>query len=192
MKQLQISLKNVSKKYGRQIVLNKINYDFLNELYVISGVNGSGKSTLVKLITNIVNITTGEIKVNGKIAYLPEKFELPRGMSTVQLLTLYIKNKKEVYQILSDWNIPNRRINSLSKGNFQKLGIVFMLVQNVDTYIFDEPTDSLDVQVVNVFKQAVKYLRDKNKCVIVILHQLNIDELKPIKLKIDGGELCLN
>lgn len=192
MKQVFITLNNLSKIYNGQYILKDINYEFKEGLYVVNGINGSGKSTLVKLITKIINPSDGKVISKSKICYLPEKFELPRSMTSFNIINLYIKNKIKTKMLLNEWEIPNKRLSSLSKGNFQKLGILLMISQTADVYIFDEPTDSLDVQVVNVFKQAVKYLRDKNKCVIVILHQLNIDELKPIKLKIDGGELCLN
>ncbi len=190
MKQKLISLNNITKVYNKQIILNKINYDFYNELYVVSGINGSGKSTLVKLITGIVNPTNGDIKINGSICYLPEKFELPRNMTTFQIINLYTKNKRKTLELLNEWEIPNKRLNGLSKGNFQKLGIVFMLIQNSDIYILDEPTDSLDVDIIRIFKKCIKYLQDNNKCIIIILHQLSIDELKPIKLVVDKGELC--
>ncbi len=192
MKQLRISLKDVSKFYNKQLVLNRVNFDFYNELYVIQGINGSGKSTLVKTITNIVNKSNGDITVNGKVCYLPEKFELPRNMTSYQVINLYIKKKQKIKEILNEWEIPNKRLNSLSKGNFQKLGIVLMIIQNVDIYIFDEPTDSLDTEIIKVFKKAISLLKEQNKCIIVILHQLSIDELKPTKLTLDRGELCLN
>ncbi|MFI3329233.1 MAG: ATP-binding cassette domain-containing protein [bacterium] len=192
MSQSRISLKEVTKVYNKQVILNKLTFDFKDELYVLQGINGSGKSTLVKSITNIVNITKGVINVNGKVCYLPEKFELPRNMTSYQILKMYKKDKKEIQDILTQWEIPNKRLNSLSKGNFQKLGIALMVIQNVEIYIFDEPTDSLDVDIIKVFKSAIKLLKEKNKCIIVILHQLSIDELSPIKVTMNGGELCLN
>lgn len=189
MKQNLVILDKVTKVYNQQKILKKVSYIFSNELYVLSGINGSGKSTLVKLITGIVKATNGRIITNGSVCYLPEKFELPRNMTTYNLLKLYV-NKTKAIELLEEWQIPNKRINSLSKGNFQKVGILFMLVNDASIYIFDEPTDSLDNKIVDTFKNAIKYLIERKKCIIIILHQLNIDELNPQKIKLINGEIC--
>ncbi len=191
MKQ-NLILSNITKIYNNNIVLNNISYTFYNKLYVVNGVNGSGKSTLIKILTKIVNPSTGKIKTNGSICYLPEKFELPRNLTTFNLIHLYIKDKLKVLEVLNYWKIPNRRIQLLSKGNFQKIGILYLLVQKSDIYILDEPTDSLDTSIITNFKESIKKLQEEDKCIILILHQLNVDELKPVKINIKEGILCEN
>lgn len=190
MNQNCIILSKVFKVYNKQVVLKDVSYKFKRNLYVLSGVNGSGKSTLVKLITKIIKPTKGDVITNGSICYLPEKFELPRNMTTFDIINLYVKNEKETNELLKEWEIPKKRLNSLSKGNFQKLGILFMIIKDADIYIFDEPTDSLDTKIIDTFKKCINYLKEKNKCIIIILHQLNIDELNPIKINLKEGVLC--
>ncbi len=192
MKQPYITLNDITKIYNGQYVIKNTSYTFYNDLYVINGINGSGKSTLVKLITKIINPSSGKIKTNKKICYLSEKFELPRSMTSFQIINLYLKDKEKTIEFLTKWEIPNKKLNSLSKGNFQKLGIVLMIIQNADIYIFDEPTDSLDVDIINIFYKCIKLLKDSNKCILIILHQLNLDHLNPIKLIIKDGVLCEN
>lgn len=185
-----ITLNNISKIYNGQYVIKNLSYNFYNNLYVINGINGSGKSTLVKLITKVINPSIGKIKNKNKICYLSEKFELPRNMTSFSIINLYLKNKIETKNLLNTWEIPNKKLNSLSKGNFQKLGIVLMIIQNADIYIFDEPTDSLDVEIVKTFYKCINILKEKQKCILIILHQLNLDSLNPIKLTINKGMLC--
>ena len=71
------------------------------------------------------------------------------------------------------WNIPNRNIYNLSKGNKQKLGIVMLMLTDVEMYVLDEPTNALDETSVQLLKCYIKRLLDKGKIVIVATHSIN-------------------
>ena len=69
------------------------------------------------------------------------------------------------------WNIPNKNIMNLSKGNKQKVAILMMKYTISDVYLFDEPTDSLDKRGIELFADIIEKLLDENKVVIISTHE---------------------
>lgn len=185
-------IKNLVKKYNNNTILNNLSYVFeKGNLYIIRGDNGSGKSTLLKILSKISYKTSGEISGNARIAYLHDKPVFPYLMRVDDYLKTVIKlnNSNANYlDILEEYNIPNKRIFELSKGNKVKLGIAQVLLNDMDIYIFDEPIDGLDDFAKELFKNKILELIFNDKIVIMSLHEMNIfenDYYKLITLK-DG------
>lgn len=185
-------IKNLVKKYHNNTILNNLSYEFeKGNLYIIRGDNGSGKSTLLKILSKISYKTSGEISGNERIAYLHDKPVFPYLMRVDDYLKTVIKlNNSNVnyLDILEEYNIPNKRIFELSKGNKAKLGIAQVLLNDMDIYIFDEPIDGLDDFAKELFKNKILELIFNDKIVIMSLHEMNIfenDYYKLITLK-DG------
>ncbi len=185
-------IKNLVKKYHNNTILNNLSYVFeKGNLYIIRGDNGSGKSTLLKILSKISYKTSGEISGNERIAYLHDKPVFPYLMRVDDYLKTVIKlnNSNANYlDILEEYNIPNKRIFELSKGNKAKLGIAQVLLNDMDIYIFDEPIDGLDDFAKELFKNKILELIFNDKIVIMSLHEMNIfenDYYKLITLK-DG------
>lgn len=185
-------IKNLVKKYHNNKILNNLSYVFeKGNLYIIRGDNGSGKSTLLKILSKISYKTSGEISGNERIAYLHDKPVFPYLMRVDDYLKTVIKlnNSNANYlDILEEYNIPNKRIFELSKGNKVKLGIAQVLLNDMDIYIFDEPIDGLDDFAKELFKNKILELIFNDKIVIMSLHEMNIfenDYYKLITLK-DG------
>lgn len=185
-------IKNLVKKYHNNTILNNLSYVFeKGNLYIIRGDNGSGKSTLLKILSKISYKTSGEISGNEKIAYLHDKPVFPYLMRVDDYLKTVIRlnNSNANYlDILEEYNIPNKRIFELSKGNKVKLGIAQVLLNDMDIYIFDEPIDGLDDFAKELFKNKILELIFNDKTVIMSLHEMNIfenDYYKLITLK-DG------
>lgn len=169
-------IKNLIKSYKKNIILNNISYIFEEgNLYIIKGENGSGKSTLLKILSKISYKSSGEISGNDNVAYLHDKPVFPYLMKVDDYLKTIIKlnNSKANYlDILEEYNIPNKRIFELSKGNKTKLGIVQVLLNEMDIYIFDEPIDGLDDFAKEMFKDKILELLSNNKIVIMSLHEM--------------------
>ena len=167
-------VENISKKYGNNVVLRDFKYEFNSGLYLLVGKNGSGKSTLLKIICKLINPTNSDYKISMiKTAYLCEKIELGNGNIKVflnSIKSLY-KSKINIKEELKKWNIPNKNIESLSKGNKQKSAIIMMMLIRADLYIFDEPTDALDTHAVGLFIEFIKELLQQDKIVIISTHE---------------------
>ena len=166
-------VKNISKKYGRKIVLNKFSYEFKSGLYLLTGANGVGKSTLLKIISKIIYPSNDNYYItNEKVAYLCEKIELI-NIRVINFLNKIAKiNGFEVdlKKLIDEWMIPNKRINNLSKGNKQKVAILMMLLTDSEIYVFDEPTNALDEYAISKLVSLVNELIKREKTVIISTH----------------------
>lgn len=167
-------VKNLTKCYNQKIVVKGFSYDFYPGLYLFTGRNGSGKSTVLKMIANVIfpsNYTYQ--KSFAKITYLCEHIDL-LNIKVVEFLTLFsklCKRKKDFNLQLKNWKIPNKKMLNLSKGNKQKVGILMMLLNDSDIYLFDEPTDALDDSSIILFQNEIKTLLDKDKIIIIATHE---------------------
>ncbi len=186
-----ISLVNVEKKYNGHIILENLTlYIDKPGLYIIHGVNGSGKSTLIKLLSGIIYKSDGEFKINSTISYLPDKFTMPKLMRVKSYLSLILKEKDKMEELVSKFQIPNKRIGELSKGNQQKLGLLQILDYEADCYILDEPLDGLDDYAKKLFKEILKEKLENNKIIILSLHNKSIfNDLSPTILDIKEGRI---
>ena len=166
-----IKLTNVQKKYSGNYVLDNVTLDFSESgIYILQGINGSGKSTIIKLLTGIVYKTSGELKIDNTISYLPDKFILPKLMKVKNYLSLVLERKSKVDQLISKYQIPNKRIGELSKGNLQKLGLLQIFEYEADCYILDEPIDGLDEFAKKLVKDIIKEKLLMKKIIIMSLH----------------------
>lgn len=176
-------IENLIKEYGNKLILNNISYEFKpGYLYMISGENGSGKSTLIKILAKAISKTSGKISDDLDISYLPDKYNLPKLISVSNYLYSYSNDKKIVKYYMDRYLIPDKLILNLSKGNYQKIGIIMLLMNNADIYLLDEPFDGLDIDIKEVLKEDIKKLINNNKIVIIVSH-IGID-IKGINMKL--------
>lgn len=184
---MEFKIENITKKYGKNIVLNNFSYKFNSGLYLLTGNNGIGKSTLLKLIAKVIYPSNLNYKIdNIKTAYLCEKFDFCNINSYAFLkeISKINKIKIDVSSLMDKWKIPKRNIMNLSKGNKQKIAILMMMLTNVNLYLFDEPTDALDRVSKELFLEFIEGLIDNDKIVIIVTHDkelftsLNFEEMK--------------
>ena len=169
-----LNLTNISKKYETNIILRHFDYTFNEGLYLLIGRNGSGKSTLLKIISGLIYPTNSNYIINNvKVAYLCEKNELGNGNIFVFLNSIndLFKSKRNIKEELKKWDIPNKNINKLSKGNKQKSAIIMMSLVDADVYIFDEPTDALDTKSIGLFIDLISELINNKKTIIISTHE---------------------
>lgn len=184
------NIQNIYKKYKNNLVLKGFSYSFSQGVYLLTGINGIGKSTLLKIISRIIKPSNSNYKIdNLKVAYLCEKMELVNKKPSVFLSEICKINKTSfnIQEDLSKWEIPDKKIYNLSKGNKQKTSLLLMQYSNADIYLFDEPTDSLDKKGIEFFSLLIKELEEKEKIIIISTHEPSY--FKNIKYK--EIRLCL-
>ncbi len=188
---MSISIHNLSKTYGKQLVLNDISFEVgAGEIVGFIGPNGAGKSTTMKIITGYVPYDVGSVEVCGLqvsrqpaevkrlIGYLPEHNPLYLEMYVKEYLQfvggIYKLNnlKSRIDEMIELTGLTleyRKRIGQLSKGYRQRVGLAQALIHDPKVLILDEPTTGLDpnqlVDVRNLISQI-----GKEKTVILSTH----------------------
>jgi len=192
-----IEIKNISKRFGKLQVLNKVNLECKKgECIALIGPNGCGKTTLIKSILGMVLPDEGEILFKGKsikndfayrsqIGYMPQIGRYPENMSIGQVVEM-IKNirqhKTECDEVLlNQFLLPqmrDKRMNTLSGGTRQKVSAIVAFLFKPDVLILDEPTAGLDPLAAELLKDKIQAEKEKGKLVLITSHQLSeLDEL---------------
>ena len=189
---MSLEIKNISKKYGNQEALSNISFS-LNKGDIVGflGPNGAGKTTLMKIITSTLKQDSGEVTVFGKstiseeietksvIGYLAEHNPLYKEMNVIEYLqfiaSLYkIKDFNIIENIISKTGLENektKKIEALSKGYKQRVGIAASLIHNPKLLILDEPTTGLDPNQLIEIRNLITEI-GKDKIVLLSTHIL--------------------
>lgn len=190
-----IELKNVTKKYGRKVVLDNVSIQFeKGKVNCLLGLNGVGKSTTMKSIMGLVPITSGEIFVDGekisgknidKIAYVADIPIHDLGWNIDQNLEfaqVFYKNfNMEKAQKMVDFlKVPrDRKLKELSKGNLARVNLIMGLAQNAPYVLLDEPFSGIDVFTREDFIASLKSeFLSEGQTVIITTHE--IDEIQDL------------
>ena len=196
---MYLEIKNVSKIYGDQQALIDVSFSLKKgDIVGFLGPNGAGKTTLMKIITSILQQDSGVITINGyntqtneistkrQIGYLAENNPLYKDMLVTEYLdfiaSLYkIDNKKDkVNEIINKTGLNGeikKRIEELSKGYKQRVGIAAALVHDPKVLILDEPTTGLDP---NQLVEIRKLIQEVGKEKIVLLSTHILQEIPKI------------
>lgn len=189
-----IEVINLTKKYGSQNAVDHISFQVeKGEILGFLGPNGAGKSTTMNMITGYLSATDGSVKVDGydvledpnevkkRIGYLPEMPPLYLDMTVKEYLKFVCDLKKvqedhdthiiRIAQMVKIENVIGRRIQNLSKGYKQRVGLAQALVGDPEVLILDEPTVGLDPQQIIEIRNVIKTL-GKNRTVILSSHIL--------------------
>jgi len=186
-----IEIKKISKIFGDKKAVNKVSFELPSEGVVgLLGPNGAGKTTLMRIIVGYLKQTSGSILWDGKIVntdsmkhkkrigYLPENNPLYLYMSVKEYLK-FIAEIKEVDstaigKVVKECGLKNvlgQKIETLSKGYKQRVGLAGAILGNPKLLILDEPTSGLDPNQIIEIRQLIKRLATK-KLIILSTHIL--------------------
>ena len=163
-----VNLKSITfayEKKGRDI-LDRLDFKaYDRKIHCIIGANGSGKTTLLKIIAGIKKPYSGKVKVNGRVAYLPQN---PNYLFIKDTVGEEIDRKTAEEFGLGDR--LDMHPYDLSGGQAQKLAMAILSKQNYDIMLLDEPSKALDVFYK---KELISYLKSLNKTIIIVSHDLD-------------------
>lgn len=187
---MKIEIKNVSKKFKNNLVLDKVNLTFTTgHIYGLKGRNGSGKSVFLKILAGLYIPSEGEVlfdnkKFNPKKEYPPNMralienptfFANMTGYENLKLLAK-IQGKisdKEILEALELVNLiseKDKKYNKYSLGMKQKLGIAQVFMEDPEILILDEVFNGLEENTVLKLKDYLKEIK-KEKIIIITSHQ---------------------
>ena len=190
---MSLEIKKINKKYGDQDALIDVSFSLKKgDIVGFLGPNGAGKTTLMKIITSIIKQDSGDITINGydtqkneistkkQIGYLAENNPLYKDMLVTEYLdfiaSLYeIENKKDkVKEIIKKTGLESeikKKIEELSKGYKQRVGIAAALVHDPNILILDEPTTGLDPNQLIEIRKLIQEI-GQEKIVLLSTHIL--------------------
>jgi ABC-2 type transport system ATP-binding protein len=188
---MSININKVNKFYGNQQALTNVSFSLnKGEIVGFLGPNGAGKSTLMKIITCYLEQDSGKVqvcdldtieqnlKVKAKIGYLPENNPLYTHMYIKEYLTFVgriykVENlNNRVTEIIQQTGLTaeqNKKIDELSKGFKQRVGLAAALIHNPEILILDEPTTGLDPNQLLEIRNLIKEI-GKDKTVLLSTH----------------------
>lgn len=189
-----ISVKNLTKKFGSSsgglTAVNTISFN-INEGEIVGflGPNGAGKTTTMRLLLGYLAPTSGSISVNNldpgknritllsQTGYLPENNPLYQEMKVLEYLNFIasVKGEKEIKTTIEEvglTDVVNKKIEELSRGFRQRVGLAAALIGNPAVLILDEPTSGLDPLEQEKIRLLIKKI-SKRKTIIFSTHILS-------------------
>ena len=210
---MKLEVRNVRKSFAGKEVLHGINFQVESGTALgLLGRNGAGKTTTMRIIMDVFKSDSGEILLDGKpfepskqrIGYMPEERGLyPKRIVLEQMIYLARlrgmskteaeKSSKKWLQRLEVEEYANRKLETLSKGNQQKVQLAATLVSEPDIVILDEPFSGLDPVNSQILKDVVRELIEEGRLVIFSSHQMSyVEEFCEDIVVINHGNVVLN
>ena len=210
---MKLEVKNIRKSFSGNEVLHGISFSVQSgKALGLLGRNGAGKTTTIRILMDVFRCDSGEILIDGKpfmpknhqIGYLPEERGLyPKKKVTEQIIYLASLrgiSKKEAKENTLKWlkrlgieEYANRKLDTLSKGNQQKVQLAQTLVCNPEIIVLDEPFSGLDPVNAQILKDVVNELIQNNKIVIFSSHQMSyVEEFCEDIAIINKGNIALS
>lgn len=210
---MRLEVKDIRKSFGDKEILKGINFSVESgKALGLLGRNGAGKTTTIRILMDVFHANSGEMFLDGKkfnprkvqIGYLPEERGLyPKRQileQMVYLARLRGVSKKEAIANSEKWlekmqvsQYKDKLLETLSKGNQQKVQLASTLVCNPDIVILDEPFSGLDPVNSQILQDVVRELIGEGKIVIFSSHQMSyVEEFCEDVVIINHGEVVLS
>lgn len=183
-----LEIKNVSKSFGKRKVIDNLSLEVKEgEIYGFLGPNGSGKTTTIKMILSLIDLDSGEIKVNGydtkkefekameEIGAIVENPDLYKYMTGLENLKLHARirnvSDKRINEVLELVDLKDRakdKVGKYSLGMKQRLGLALILLHKPKVLILDEPTNGLDPVGIKLLRDILKEIAHKEGVAVFV------------------------
>lgn len=198
-KNTDLVVKNLKKHYGKNKVLNGINFELKEgERVVVLGPSGSGKSTFLRCINRLEEPSSGQIildgvevtdknirKIRRNIGMVFQHFNLINNLTVMENLTLApvklkVMNKsdaeKRAHELLKHIGLPSKADSypaSLSGGQKQRIAIIRAMMLSPEVLLFDEPTSALDPESIGDVLSLIRELADRGMTIMIVTHEMS-------------------
>ncbi|HBG4247444.1 TPA: ABC transporter ATP-binding protein [Clostridioides difficile] len=209
-----IEIKNVSKTYKRMqgLKIRKIealkNVSFNIEkgkITALLGINGVGKSTMLKAIAGLINIDSGEIRIDGekinekvynKLAFVPDvqsHFSNTTIKETFEFMEIFYSkwNKEKSKEMMDIFKLDEDEIiDNLSKGNIARVKLILGFCQEPEYILLDEPFTGIDLFKREEFIGVIAQYMEENQAIIITTHEIvEIESLVDEVVILDEGQI---
>lgn len=197
-----LQIENLSVRYGQHHVLNKLELRPVSggQLIGVIGRNGAGKSTLLKAITGLVShqgtillnkqplASMGDPRRSSQLAYLPQTLPQASSLTAYEMVyssfravagnlsRIQIEQSLEtVFKQLGIYHLALRRLDQLSGGQRQMVGLAQVLTREPQLLLLDEPTSALDLHwQLNVLQAVTQSLKQRDHIGLIAIHDINL------------------
>jgi len=182
-----LAVSELEKRYRATHALRGVSLEVgEGELVGLLGPNGAGKSSLVKIACGLVRPSGGQVSVPAAFGYLAELFRFPGWASADEVLVLHqrlagsdggARERSELLELVGLAGEGGRRVEAMSKGMQQRLGIAQALIGSPRLLLLDEPTSALDPAGRRTVRELLEELRRRGVAVLLNTHLLSEVEL---------------
>lgn len=210
---MTLEMRDIDKSFGEKSVLKGVSFTAKSgKAFGLLGRNGAGKTTSIRILMNVFAADKGEVLLDGKpidynrisFGYLPEERGLYPKKTIIDQLTYFAQLKgmkrQDAVKSVDYWlerlemsEYRSKRLDTLSKGNQQKIQLVTALAHDPDIIILDEPFSGLDPVNAMLLKDVVKEQIAKDKVVLFSSHQMSyIEEFCDSIAIINAGRVAIS
>ena len=204
-----VYLDHVTKNYGHEVALMDVSLNIKpGRIIGLLGPNGSGKTTIIKLINGLLQPSLGNIYIHGQlpspaskkvVSYLPDTTYLNENIKISDAISYFQDfysdfNVQRAYQLLNDLHLhPNQKLNSLSKGNKEKVQLILVTSREADLYVLDEPIGGVDPAARDYILRTIIQNRRPNSSVLISTHLIaDIEQVLDEAIFINQGRILLH
>lgn len=204
-----LEIKNVHKKYLSHSVLEGVGFSISRGKIVgLLGPNGCGKTTILKLISGLLQLDEGEIRINGicpgqqtksMISYLPERSYLNDWMKISDILNLFSDfyadfDRKRAEQMLTDLKISKEeKLKTMSKGTKEKVQLILVMSRRASLYLLDEPIGGVDPATREYILHTILKNFDENSSILITTHLIqDVETIFDQVLFLNQGKIVID
>ena len=204
-----VYLDHVTKNYGHEVALMDVSLNIQpGRIIGLLGPNGSGKTTIIKLINGLLQPSLGNIYIHGQlpspaskkvVSYLPDTTYLNENIKINDAIRYFQDfytdfNVQRAYQLLNDLHLhQNQKLNTLSKGNKEKVQLILVMSREADLYVLDEPIGGVDPAARDYILRTIIQNRRPNSSVLISTHLIaDIEQVLDEAIFINQGRILLH
>ena len=204
-----LEIKNVHKKYLSHPVLEGVGFSIpRGKIVGLLGPNGCGKTTILKLISGLLQLNEGEIRINGicpgqqtksMISYLPERSYLNDWMKISDILNLFSDfyadfDRERAEQMLTDLKISKEeKLKTMSKGTKEKVQLILVMSRRASLYLLDEPIGGVDPATREYILHTILKNFDENSSILITTHLIqDVETIFDQVLFLNQGKIVID
>lgn len=204
-----LEIKNVHKKYLSHSVLEGVGFSIpRGKIVGLLGPNGCGKTTILKLISGLLQLDEGEIRINGicpgqqtksMISYLPERSYLNDWMKIYDILNLFSDfytdfDRERAEQMLTDLKISKEeKLKTMSKGTKEKVRLILVMSRRASLYLLDEPIGGVDPATREYILHTILKNFDENSSILITTHLIqDVETIFDQVLFLNQGKIVID
>ncbi len=210
---MQLTIQNLYKSFDGTQALNGVSFTARSGSPLgLLGRNGAGKTTAMRIIMNIFEPDSGEVLLDGqpvarsgaRLGYLPEERGLYRGAKVTEQLVYFARlrgmSRADAAKAAAHWlerlgmgDCRDRKVETLSKGNQQRIQLALALINDPEVVVLDEPFSGLDPVNAMQLRSVVSEVAARDRLVIFSSHQMNaVEDFCSDIVILKKGQVVLN